>query len=70
MFNDKYASLNAEDRMFVPLSCQIKDGKDRRFVPLSCQIRDSKDRRFVPLSCQIKDGKIGICCFFAKEVSL
>jgi hypothetical protein len=40
MFNDKYASLNAEDRMFVPLSCQIKD------------------------------GKIGICCFFAKEVSL
>jgi hypothetical protein len=55
MFNDKYASLNAEDRMFVPLSCQIKDGKDRRFVPLSCQI---------------KDGKIGICCFFAKEVSL
>ena len=40
MFNDNYASLNAEDR------------------------------RFVPLPCQIIDGKIGICRFFAKEVSL
>lgn len=29
-----------------------------------------KDRGFEPGSAQIKDNKIGICCFFAKNVSL